>query len=177
MAFDSSTVSIGESTKQSAYDRVMDNTVYLLSDVLTFAGAKTFSADPIVDGIDARTATGSVSIERQYQDGDGQGSKITTKQMIIEIGDWDMDTVVSISLNFPYDWKSIRRIEAFIRDDDDTVYLSLGAISSAGALGGMPYANSTGGAGLSRVTDGVFDNASYNATSYNRGWAVIDYEA
>lgn len=45
MAFDSSTLSIGDPTRKSDYDRLMDNTVHILKETATFLNEKTFNAD------------------------------------------------------------------------------------------------------------------------------------
>ena len=73
MAFSSSTVSIGASTKKSDYDRLLDNTQYnkgrldtVYSGTNTFAGAKTFSGTVSIEGtlgvVGAATLSGTLSV-------------------------------------------------------------------------------------------------------------------
>ena len=50
MSFSSSTVSIGDSTKQADYARLMANTVYLKNEAATFTGAKTFQSSVVLNG-------------------------------------------------------------------------------------------------------------------------------
>lgn len=111
------------------------------------------------------------------------------KTKVIEIGDWNMDANDQITLtNVTIPYASVRAINAIIRNDGDTLRLSLndqaaqggigltttdtGYISWALGSGGSSFTNIT----LGRVLSGYFDNASYDSTSYNRGFLVINYE-
>jgi len=146
MSFSSSTVSIGQSTKQSDYQRLLDNTQYnkaqtvseisrIQSGTVTFEGPKTFSsasifndlstfksgtvfeAKPKVDGIATRSGTGSVSIECEYLSSAGN-SVVDIKTKIIEIGDWNMLTNDSVDVtHFISDYDKIFSVFVNIRAD------------------------------------------------------------
>jgi hypothetical protein len=98
------------------------------------------------------------------------------KTKIVDIGDWNMDTTSSKTVAHGVTANKIRSVSVMIRDDTDGFWLSL---TGNQALGGAWDINNPGGGGtlidLSRITSGPFDNASYDSTSYNRGWVVITY--
>jgi len=109
--------------------------------------------------------------------------EIATRKL--RIGDWDMDATTTV--NIPHNissYKTIRKISVVIRDDSDVSYiyhanaydhaststmgLTLIRISS---IHGIQYVS------IDRVPSGWFDNVDHDATSYNRGWVIIEYEA
>jgi hypothetical protein len=94
------------------------------------------------------------------------------KQTIVEIGDWDMDTFVSISKNHGLTLADIRKVDAWVRTDDSSVLYPIWH-QSAGVTDGGCYAGDTT-INVSRVTGGFFDTVEFNATSFNRGFIVID---
>ena len=125
MAFSSATVTVGHSTKKSDYDRLLDNTKALKDESIILNGTKTFQSGtvfevkPKADGIQTRSATGSVSIECEYVDASATHSVVDIKTKIIEIGDWDMDAVSSllISHEIVNPNLNIRNIKVMIRPD------------------------------------------------------------
>lgn len=193
MAFSSSTVSIGASTKQSDYQRLLDNTqdnrsrvsplesgtvAISHSEIQTFQSGTVFEVKPKVDGIQTRSATGSVSIECEYFSSAGN-SVVNLKTKVVEIGDWDMDTTqFKTVLHGLSDHKKVRTVNVFINEDIGSLFHPLGLyVDSTGLLGGgVDYLNSTGVI-LRRVTGGLYDNANFNSTPFNRGWITITYEA
>ena len=104
------------------------------------------------------------------------GSTIVRRK-IIDIGDWDMDGTANLSVAHAIgDFKKIRSVQAFVRNDTDTIYYPLNTLNfgTGTAEGGVNYWDSTI-VRLGRITGGLFDSADFNATSYNRGYIVIEY--
>jgi hypothetical protein len=108
---------------------------------------------------------------------------------VIEIGDWNMDANENKSVNHTIaNWKSIRVLSVEIKHDDTDTFgdgiKDLRAVSNS--VGDVDikvqgsYEIGTSSINLKRLDSsngGVFDNTSYNSTSYNRGWITILYEA
>lgn len=100
---------------------------------------------------------------------------------VIQIGDWNMDTTTTVSIDHGLsDYKKVRSISCIIRDDLDVDYSPLerqttsGAGDLAGAIVGI--IGTVTKVSLTRTTGGYYDgNTDYNATSYNRGWVTIGY--
>jgi hypothetical protein len=94
------------------------------------------------------------------------------KVKVVDIGDWNMDTTASISVNINVTTSKVRSIDIIIRND-------------SGDLEPLKYDNTdvwtyTMVAGdillsLYRTTGGHFDTTSYDATSFNRGYITIWY--
>ena len=118
--------------------------------------------------------------------GDGGG---VIQTCLAEIGNWNMDTTAIISPSALY-WSALGicgykvvDVQATIRADANVVGVPtypLGLYSSGGttvAAGSISWTATglTSGIVLQRTTGGHFDNINYNATSYNRGWAIIQY--
>ena len=103
--------------------------------------------------------------------------KINTK--IVDIGDWNMDTVPQVSINHGLTLSKIRGISVIIRNDADTLHTPLD-ISNYAASNDFPQTEGRMEAGatvvvLDKRVTGYFDNANYDSTSYNRGWITIQY--
>lgn len=103
------------------------------------------------------------------------------KIKIIEIGDWDMNSVeVNTVAHGLSDRKKIKSASASIRNDADTAISNLiplfadggGGTDNGGCVAGWDDTNIA----LHRFGSGFFDNASYDSTSFNRGWITIIYE-
>ena len=98
----------------------------------------------------------------------------------IEIGDWDMDLLTSKTVAHETgDRTKIRSVDAFIRNDTSSRYATLAQFSNTTdpnllAAGVSEVTNAT--MTLLRRTGGIFDNTSYDSTSYNRGWIYLIYE-
>jgi len=189
MAFSSATVSIGASTKKSDYDRLLDNTKALKDEAITLNGVKTFQSGtvfevkPKVDGIQTRSATGSVSIECEYIDASATHSVINFKTKIIEIGAWDMDATTTLEVDHGIsNVDGIIFIEAWILPDSTATHIAapLGAYSTGivGEVSGTCMLHSTTRSTkvrLIRTTGGTFDGTGYNDTGVNRGFITIRY--
>jgi hypothetical protein len=98
----------------------------------------------------------------------------TTKT--INIGDWNMDTTSTITVAHGLsstEWKTIKSVNVFIRNDFDLENRILDGYNSSGT-GGVGIIDSTN-IGLERVTGGIFDSVEFQNTSYNRGYVTIQY--
>lgn len=92
------------------------------------------------------------------------------KKTILEIGDWNMDTTSPINVAHGLTLSKIRHISVLIRRDDNAMYTQMQEGS------GYITVDATN-VGLGRVPSGVFDNANYDLTGFNRGWITIEHEA
>jgi hypothetical protein len=94
----------------------------------------------------------------------------------VNIGDWNMDADASKNVAHGLaDFKKIRGIDVIIRNDSDTApyhHISGSDGSNNVWVNGIDNSN----IGLTRLVLGIFDSASYDSTSYNRGWVTITYE-
>jgi len=179
MAFSSSTVTIGANTKKSDYDRLQANIVSIRDDTTTFGSVKTFTSKPLMDGVQTRSGTGSVSIETQYLSSAGN-SVVDLKTKIIEIGDWDMDATQTLSITHSItDPAKIRKVEVQIRPDS-----AIGnglydlAFWDGTVLGGISYLDPSTDTTiwLERTLNGFFDSVNFNESPFNRGFITITYE-
>jgi len=90
----------------------------------------------------------------------------------IDIGDWNMNSTGSVLISIgSIDHTKVRKVHVAIRSDDPAV----DAYSTYDLLIGGSYALQITNISLSRTAGGFFDNVSFNATSYNRGWITIEY--
>jgi len=101
------------------------------------------------------------------------------KCIVIEMGDWDMPA--SDNASFAHgiaDHKKIRMVSYVIRDDNDVNYYT--GPTKGGNDGdsdaGFDQIDSTN-IQIWRETGGLFNDAAFNATSYNRGWITVWYES
>lgn len=105
---------------------------------------------------------------------------------IVNIGDWDMDGTVEVIVAHGCSNLKIRGVEVIIFTDNG-VTISFGSLAngntfslnSCGATESTPQGGIVGMSAteivLSRLTGGLFDSASFNQTSYNRGYLKITY--
>lgn len=122
----------------------------------TVAGVKTFSDG--VDGIKDQGSAGAVIHKR-----------------IIEIGDWNMDTTLSVNIAHGLTMSKIRNVHALIRNDADTIYTMFpGYITASGSFIDKISLSSTE-ITLFRAPSSEFDSTDFDSTSYNRGWITIEY--
>ena len=126
----------------------------------------------------ATTATTATHVADQ-----GGGNALLTK--VVTIGDWNMSNATgtdfkNVAHGLGGSWKNVRAVDVIIRNDMDTIYYNLYRhIDNPDPLtlgGGITSFDSTN-VELYRRTGGIFDGASFNATSYNRGWITIWYTA
>lgn len=105
----------------------------------------------------------------------GDGTNII-KTKIIDIGDWDMDASISVTVAHGLTATKIRSISAIVRTDDAAGAYSIDYDNSAGSLSKGINFDATN-IYLTRKTSGPFDGTDFNATSFNRGWVTITYVA
>jgi len=113
-------------------------------------------------------------------------NNIELKQKVIQIGDWNMDTTISVSIAHGIsDWTKIKVVDVQIYADDDAAIwpeaFSLNVVESSAVPGSalaMDGAWILKGANvfMSRVTGGQFDTTIFDKTSYNRGFITIWHE-
>ena len=102
----------------------------------------------------------------------------TTKT--INIGDWDMDTDTTSNVVHGLsatEYKTVRRVEAVIRNDADTTYYPLSLMNdvSLGLVSGSVQQVGSTWIKLGRYTSGLFNDTIFDATSYNRGFITFEY--
>jgi hypothetical protein len=101
---------------------------------------------------------------------------------IIEIGNWNMDTTHAVLVAHGLTVGAIRDVRVTIRDDAGTdVKFTPAAIISPidGSLGteaDLYHQISAGNIIIARRAGGSFDSAGWDASPYNRGWIMIEYE-
>lgn len=105
--------------------------------------------------------------------------KMLTK--IVNIGDWNMNDSAagSFSISVAHgvtDFEDIRRVTAFIRNDADSIHYDLNGVSGTGAdtNGGIGSIDGTNVLLIAKIGS-LFDTTTFDATSYNRGFMIIDY--
>lgn len=135
--------------------------------------------DPVLNGTisgtafldeDAMTSDSAIAVASQQSIKAYVDSKVgTLNEKIINIGDWNMDSTLSVAVAHGITHTKIRSISVVVRSDSDANYHDFGAFGCVGM-----YASSTNII-LLRETGGTFDNTSYDSTSYNRGWITIQY--
>lgn len=110
------------------------------------------------------------------------GNNVTAdlQTIIIVTGDWNMNFSAGGS---PFidvahgiaDITKIRKITATIRNNADTIYYPIDAVSGTACdpLGGIASLGVTN-VRLRVALGGLFDSTNFDSTSYNRGWITID---
>jgi len=101
------------------------------------------------------------------------GSQILIKK--IDIGDWNMDTTANVSITHSLTFDKIIAVTVMIRHDTLSSKFDIN-YSLDSTLSGGVSANSTD-IFIFRVTSGFFDATTFDATSFNRGFITITYEA
>jgi hypothetical protein len=111
-----------------------------------------------------------------------EGVSTKLKKAVIEIGSWDMDADAQKNINntlYGVDETNIISVNAMIRDDLGLQISPLicGFSNLSSKQGGVNYNNTMGldRFELRRLTGGDFDSISYNSTSFNRGWVIVEY--
>lgn len=117
-------------------------------------------------------------VQATFYPDSGPNTTVNLKTIVLEIGDWDMDTNATTNpIVTQVSAASIRSIDAIIRDDGGSVISNLMIVDASCILQGGITSSLTGSFSLRRLTGGTFDSSSYNSTGYNRGWVTIVYEA
>jgi hypothetical protein len=120
------------------------------------------------------------NIAKMYDGGHFQnlysdGISIPHRKMI-EIGDWNMDATSAVAVSHSLTASKIIGIRVYIRKDSDGDRYPLDTTLDGSGSGVSGYFSAdTLHINLFRVTGGFFDQVDFDATSYNRGWIIIDY--
>lgn len=128
-----------------------------------------------ITGLDTATASGDAVEFDQFDDAI---SDRPLKNKTIEIGDWDMDANISVTVALPagVSLADIRSVTGIIRNDADNLFLSLGHYNVSTQTVDVAIDNiSSGGIQLARKTGGYFDGTLFDSTSFNRGWLTIQH--
>lgn len=94
---------------------------------------------------------------------------------VVNIGDWNMDTTEQINVTHGLTLSKIRGVTAYIRDDGSNAFFPLDSVDNSVIIqGGISYIDANI-VNLFRLTGGKYDNSNYNATSFNRGYLIIEH--
>lgn len=104
-----------------------------------------------------------------------QGNDVTEpiNRKIVEIGDWNMDSTGGVSVAHGLTLSKIRNVSVLVRSDDGSFVAPLN-YSSGGSSAGTWSVDATNVV-LGRTASGSFDGSTWDATSYNRGWIILEY--
>ncbi len=109
------------------------------------------------------------------------GTAIPHKTIVIEIGNWNMDSTLTVNIAHNLsttEYKTIISTNIIIRNDTNTVLLPIASLSNfvAGSVaGGITSINATN-VQIQRQQAGTFDGASYSGTSISRGTIALQYQ-
>ena len=112
-------------------------------------------------------------------------SSYRIKQKVVEIGDWNMQGTAGNTVDVAHGIDSAQRIRGargWIRDDTEATFVPIpnclqavnGTITQE--LFFMHVGADTTNIRLGRLFGGQYDGVTYNSTSFNRGWLIIEYE-
>jgi len=201
MSFSTATVQIGQSTKKSNFDQLLNNTRYLASgtntvfvggktfkSVTTFSGKSTFTATaifsvmPRVNKLNTISATNSLSIAAVKKSMRSGSYNFQIKHKIFAIGAWNMSGTQQVTVDIsPLSYANVISVQAFVRTDGgnnnyiypiDKCYNSGSFTSIGGSIGVV--ADSL--VYLQRNLNGAFRNSAFNSSgTFNRGWVDVLY--
>ncbi|MCK5613468.1 hypothetical protein KAR91_66980 [Candidatus Pacearchaeota archaeon] len=134
----------------------------------TIGGSPTIVTPTIADA-------SAVSEVNSVKDQDG-GATSGLKCRIIEIGDWDMDTVSQVVITPTLDISTIRSISGVVRTDSDAATPEIRPFGG-GALTNQVVVSFARANAINLQCSTASFTADWNSTSYNRGWLMIWYEA
>jgi len=122
----------------------------------------------VKDGVSWSELSG---IPSGFADGVDDGGDLKTK--IIEIGNWNMDSVAQKYIEYGLDWDEIVRLSVIVRADSNALNKRSVNLERCGNWQATPPSDNW--LMLSRDYGGGCDNEDFNSASYNRGWIVINY--
>lgn len=124
------------------------------------------------------------NVDSLYYDASGAGSSVRLKPIVIEIGDWNMDSAATKVVNVNsyvagiLNSGKVIKVTAMIKSDTanrlDPLDLFSGSEVMAGGIAEV-WTDGSNYIGLRRLTGGFFDNTNYDSTSYNRGFVIIEH--
>jgi len=110
-------------------------------------------------------------------DMDTTATPIGLSLKIMEIGDWDMDTVIGVSKLHNLEMEKIRILTVCIRDDINN-NLQWAKPIQVNPVDELWYEIDNSSVYVYRKIGGVYDaNPLFDSIGYNRGWITILYEA
>lgn len=110
-----------------------------------------------------------------YLDDSAVSTYPISKKKVIESGDWNMDTTASLSVDpVINDVMTIFSCEVLIINDLGTTRTPIGLDGTSGS-GGYKMNGASQKIDLTRGVGGIFDNANYDSTSFNRAIIKIEY--
>jgi len=177
------TINITVLATQSLGDASTMGVGYIVTVKNSHTAANTVDLATGADTLDG-TADGSVVLEPDGAitfavNAGADGYKIVSgfespKNKIIDIGDWNMDTTLTKTVAHGLTQADIRSVDVWIRDDVAAFTYPLFYHGSGGSHAGY-YKYGATTVDLTRVVSGFFDSATFDATSFNRGWVTIWY--
>ena len=148
--------------------------------ILHFDGVLTLTHNAtdliLPDGLDIRTYAGLIIMLYEYSTDDwryitsNKQSPLRTK--VLDIGDWDMTATGFVDIAHGLTKADIRLVAATILGDTQSNPTNL---EGKGGLSSGSWTVDNTDIRLSRIVTGPYDNASYDSTSFNRGWIIIHY--
>lgn len=132
------------------------------------------------------TVQGSIPGAGQYITIDSTGEKkvglvasdegVALRTKVIEIGDWNMDSTANVDVTHGVSKDKIRSVSVLVRDDLGIVNSPLPLPATSGSTNFNGFRVGATSVQLYRESAGIFDNANFDSTSYNRGWVTVVYE-
>jgi hypothetical protein len=96
----------------------------------------------------------------------------------VDIGDWNMDSSLTATVATSVTGSTIRSANVMIRNDSSSSFLPIDFMVGTGQeVSGSFNIDSSGVFTLRRTASGFFDQTAFSATSFNRGYISIEYEA
>jgi hypothetical protein len=92
------------------------------------------------------------------------------KPILLAIGDWNMDLLLSTSIAHGLTAANIISIGGYVRRDDSAQYWPIAEEDQLFGYWDTTYIT------LARKDSGRFDSVLFDSTSFNRGWVTIQYE-
>ncbi len=195
LSFDSSTVSVGDTTKKKQYIRLMDNTIIAVPGDIgmpakTFHSSATFLSDFAATTVSSRTSTSGVSVGAG-RIGQGATASVTAfKYKVIDIGPLNMN-VAAATKETNVHWNKWRDVQMLLYPDPGFGYDVIDLEVAVPDYAGSDWAhNKTGfwatAANISPTEisqfisggpDSIYRKTGYfTSTSANRGKITIKYE-
>ena len=131
------------------------------------------AGDAAISGEDASSSNkGIASLSATDFTASSGAISITLHIKIIDIGDWDMDATASVAVAHGLTLAKIRGINVLVRNDADDTYYQLDRRDQVDALINSIDATNVN---LTRLASGLYDATTFDATTFNRGWIIVDY--
>lgn len=93
----------------------------------------------------------------------------------VDIGDWNMSVTTNVNVAHGLTHANIRGVQVLIREDAGTLIYPIDYSTDGLVVAGSVSFPDTTNVNVRRITGGFFDNASYDATSFNRGYIILWY--